>query len=63
MHNLEFELDQLLIQVNTAMANEAKLKKLLFARNRLLSDVKHAITAAKGLNNESKRLLVIEIAH
>lgn len=59
MNDLEADIDLLLNQINVTMANEAKLKKLQFARLRLVSDLRHAICAATALNAESKRLLVV----
>lgn len=41
------------------MANEAKLKKLHFARKSLLSNLRHAIAAAKALSRVSKPILVV----
>lgn len=41
------------------MANDSKFKKLRFARTRLLSDLKHAIAAAKALTRQSKPVLIV----
>lgn len=59
MHDLENEIESLLVQIDNAMSNETKLKKLHFSRNRLVSDLRHSIEEANKLTEQSKRLLVV----
>lgn len=49
----------LIVVPDEMVNNEAKLKKLYFARKRLLSDLKHAIASAKELTRVSKALLIL----
>lgn len=47
------------INLEEMAPNEAKLKKLYFARKRLMSDLNHAIASAKELSRVSKVLLIL----